>query len=570
MSDYPKEVIEQIKEIDLLTYLENYEPYELVKINERMYSTREHDSLKISNGLWCWWSRGIGGKNALKFLMVVRGMSYDDAVELLVNKTAIAPPVYSKPIQFEKAKKLILPEKAVDNSRLSRYLQWNRGIDEEIVEYCIKNDLIFEGLFTSKKSGKTFRNAIFVGYNPSGQAKYAAYRSLDSNRYMGDCTGSTKEYSFRLGHNTTDNELHLFECAIDALSYATLLNMYGHNWQSYNLVSLAGVYQPKEKIEESKVPIALAKYLKENPNIDTVMLHLDNDYVGRMATKALKIILPKHIKVIDSPPTLGKDVNDFLRIKKGLIKPFKYNWRNDKNAKKAYVLLVEPKAKPKIIQIEDSEQGIKSIVGGEVDRIKIPSDDVTILFQKDGVINGKTLNRVAEINEEKETEMSYSDLTSMFRKAEDEGKHIGGYITFTEDSFDKIYPLESRTYGVSSNNKAFRSGMGGYSIYGSSLDKTDMNVRLERYMYNEHGGADGWKIERCYIKEIVPIVNQVIADNFIVAYTPNGENHLSDITQELVDKYFKQFEKPDKFHRSIDGNIVVVNNKSNPNKDMER
>lgn len=208
--------------IDLLTYLENYEPYELVKINERMYSTREHDSLKISNGLWCWWSRGIGGKNALKFLMVVRGMSYEDAVELLVNKTAIAPPVYSKPIKFEKAKKLILPDRAIDNSRLSRYLQWNRGIDEEIVEYCIKNDLIFEGLFTSKKSGKTFRNAIFVGYDPSGQAKYAAYRSLDSNRYMGDCTGSTKEYSFRLGDNAVDNELHLFECAIDALSYALL------------------------------------------------------------------------------------------------------------------------------------------------------------------------------------------------------------------------------------------------------------------------------------------------------------------------------------------------------------
>lgn len=174
MSDYPKEVIEKIKEIDLLTYLENYEPYELVKINERMYSTREHDSLKISNGLWCWWSRGIGGKNALKFLMVVRGMSYDDAVELLVNKTAIAPPVYSKPIKFEKAKKLILPDRAIDNSRLSRYLQWNRGIDEEIVEYCIKNDLIFEGLFTSEKSGKTFRNAIFVGYDPSGKAKYSA------------------------------------------------------------------------------------------------------------------------------------------------------------------------------------------------------------------------------------------------------------------------------------------------------------------------------------------------------------------------------------------------------------
>lgn len=334
MSYYSKEVIDEVKKIDLLTYLENYEPYELVKVNERVYSTREHDSLKISNGLWCWWSRGIGGKNALKFLTVVRGMKEDDAIELLINQTRIMPPVYSKPIKFAKSTKLILPEKAIDNSHLVPYLQRDRGIGEEIVEYCIKNNLVYEGVYKSKKCGKTFKNAIFVGYDATGQAKYAAYRSIGKSKYMGDCTGSTKECSFRLGHNTKCNELHLFECAIDALSYATLLNMYGHNWRSYNLVSLAGVYQPKDKIEDSKVPIALAKYLKENSNIDTVILHLDNDYVGRKAAKALKVILPKHIKVIDSPATLGKDVNDFLLIRKGIIKPFKYDWRNDKNAKK--------------------------------------------------------------------------------------------------------------------------------------------------------------------------------------------------------------------------------------------
>lgn len=237
---------------------------------------------------------------------------------------------------------------------------------------------------------------------------------------------------------------------------------------------------------------------------------------------------------------------------------------------KAYVLLVEPKSKPRIIQIEDNEQAIKSIVGGDIDRIKIPSDDVTILFQKDAVKNGKMLNRVAEIYEEKETEMSYSDLTSMFRKAENEGRHLTGYITFSEDSFDKIYSLDSRTYEVRSINKAFISGMGGYSIYGSSLDKSDMNVRLERYMRDEHGGADGWRIERYYIKEHVPLVNQILADNFIVAYTPHSENHLSDITQELVDKYFKQFEKPDKFHRTSDGNIAVINKNSKSKDDFER
>ncbi len=127
--------------------------------------------------------------------------------------------------------------------------------------------------------------------------------------------------------------------------------------------------------------------------------------------------------------------------------------------KQVYVLLVEPKSKPRIIQIEDDEQVIKSVVGGDIDRIKIPSDNVTILFQKDAVKNGKMLNRVVEINEEKETDMSYSDVTSMFRKAENEGKSIVGYITFTEDSFDKKYPPDSRTYGVSSHNKAFISGI---------------------------------------------------------------------------------------------------------------
>lgn len=83
MSDNPKEVIDKIKEIDLLTYLENYEPYELVKINERMYSTREHDSLKISNGLWCWWSRGIGGKNALAHIYNRKSLPQIDTLNSL-------------------------------------------------------------------------------------------------------------------------------------------------------------------------------------------------------------------------------------------------------------------------------------------------------------------------------------------------------------------------------------------------------------------------------------------------------------------------------------------------------
>ena len=62
------EEIEQAKQIDLLTYLQYYEPQELVHVSGGTYCTRDHDSLKISNGKWNWFSRGVGGKTALDYL----------------------------------------------------------------------------------------------------------------------------------------------------------------------------------------------------------------------------------------------------------------------------------------------------------------------------------------------------------------------------------------------------------------------------------------------------------------------------------------------------------------------
>ena len=60
----PPEIVEKAKEMDVLTYLQNYEPNELVKVGNGTYSTKTHDSIRISNGLWNWFSRGVGGKNA--------------------------------------------------------------------------------------------------------------------------------------------------------------------------------------------------------------------------------------------------------------------------------------------------------------------------------------------------------------------------------------------------------------------------------------------------------------------------------------------------------------------------
>lgn len=79
-------VIEQARQMDLLSYLQAYEPNNLQRVAGNVYCTREHDSLKISNGKWYWWSRGFGGVSALDYLIKVKEYSFMEAVEALTGR----------------------------------------------------------------------------------------------------------------------------------------------------------------------------------------------------------------------------------------------------------------------------------------------------------------------------------------------------------------------------------------------------------------------------------------------------------------------------------------------------
>ena len=48
----PPSVVQEVKRMDSMTYLKNYEPYELVHFSGNTYTTGTHDILKISNGKW--------------------------------------------------------------------------------------------------------------------------------------------------------------------------------------------------------------------------------------------------------------------------------------------------------------------------------------------------------------------------------------------------------------------------------------------------------------------------------------------------------------------------------------
>ena len=301
------EIVQQAKRIDLLTYLKNYEPYELVHFSGNTYTTKTHDSLKISNGKWMWWSRGIGGRSALDYLIKVRDYTFMQAVETIVGQAALQPPI-SLPAEKKTEKKLLLPEPYRYQDYVISYLK-QRGIDIDIIDFCLKTGRIFES--------KYYHNAVFVGRDKQGIPRYAALRGIGTS-FIGEANGSDKNYSFSIPAAEKSERVHLFESAIDLLSYATLLRMEGQDWRKEHLLSLAGVYQPAKEIEKSKVPAALTRFLKEHPEIQKVALHLDNDRAGRMATAAIRAVLPKQYTAEDKPPHMGNDCNDNLCIRLGI------------------------------------------------------------------------------------------------------------------------------------------------------------------------------------------------------------------------------------------------------------
>ena len=262
------DVLERVRQIDLLSYLREFEPSNLVKVNgtSNVYCTAEHDSLKISNGKWYWWSRGFGGYSALDYLIKVKEYDFVEAVEILTGQTMAdwkPPPAPKK----DEPKVLLLPPKNKDCNRVTQYL-FRRGIDYQLIQECIADGTLYESA--------DYHNAVFIGKDEGGTPKYAALRSTIGSTFKQDASGSDKRYSFRLLTKKPADTVHLFEAAIDLLSYATYLKCEGKDYKSESLLSLSGVYQPKKEMKDSKIPIALTTFLSANPQIKTIDKELAN------------------------------------------------------------------------------------------------------------------------------------------------------------------------------------------------------------------------------------------------------------------------------------------------------
>ena len=265
----------------------------------------EHDSLKISNGKWMWWSRGFGGNSALDYLIKVKGMQFMDAMKILTKEGTdlhdTDAKISRKP-DCDVKRKLLLPDKSETNFEVIRYLT-SRGIDSDVIKACIDEGLLYESL--------PYHNCIFVGFDETGNAAYAFYRATTGERLMGEAAGSDKRYSFRI--DRAGSTLHVFESAIDLLSYATIMKMRTGEWRAEPMLSLGGVYAPSTNNKQTKLPIALENMTQNQTQINTIALHLDNDYAGRSATRSISEQLGNKYIVRDEPPAYGKDCNDYLQ-----------------------------------------------------------------------------------------------------------------------------------------------------------------------------------------------------------------------------------------------------------------
>lgn len=86
--------------------------------------------------------------------------------------------------------------------------------------------------------------------------------------------------------------------------------------------------------------------------------------------------------------------------------------------------------------------------------------------------------------------MTIQELYRELEKANKEGIERFGVIVYKESNWPVKYSLESRSYKVSSDNKRFKAFAIANSVFGYSLDGSDMGVRLD--MYN-------WEVEDCYM-----------------------------------------------------------------------
>ena len=192
MGKYQKN-IEAARRITVVQYLEIDHPGELVRTTDREYCTRTHDSLIITpaNGFFHWFSRHVGGNNAIDYLTKVEGMDFVSAVRLLNEMAPVTvsfQPAKAAPVKPHEPRPFTLPTPDRNAEAVVAYLM-HRGISPKVLRYCVGSGILYQ---TTRSN---CRNCVFVGKDEHGVARCAFQRGCQGT-FRGDVSGSQKQYGF--------------------------------------------------------------------------------------------------------------------------------------------------------------------------------------------------------------------------------------------------------------------------------------------------------------------------------------------------------------------------------------
>ena len=299
------EEIQSAREIDAFSYLQTYCPGELVKLGGGEYCTKTHDSLKLSHGKWFWWSQGFGGVSALDYLVKVEKVDFVEAVQML-NKRAGFISSSSVP-KSEEPRVFRIPAHNYACKTVRAYLN-KRCIYDAVIDYFIGKRMLAE----ENKTGY----CLFFGNDERGEHRQCSVRATDGRDFKKEVFGSVKDYSFQVVSRRPRDHVRVFESAIDLMSFATLMEGSTCDFKEENMMSVSGVYKPKKDLQNSKVPASLLLFLEQNPSVNKVILHFDNDSPGRLAAKGIAAALSGRCEVKYVPPPSEKDFNAYLCVKK--------------------------------------------------------------------------------------------------------------------------------------------------------------------------------------------------------------------------------------------------------------
>ena len=234
---------------------------------------KERDAYKIvgenfggmylfDNGGYYRHSTNERGSN-VDFLMKYCGIgSKLEAYKLLLAQANITPSGSRNTSAAEHKEKgdMILPDKWKGKcSNVFYYLSTKRCIDFDIIVDCLKKGILYQD---------TNRNAVFVGRDKNGVARYASRRGTydvpGKEPFKGEVYNSDKSYSFNIPGETST--VYVFEGAIDVLSHLTFYKKAGLPMNDHRIAC------------GSTSDLCLKRYLKEHPEITNIVFFLDNDH----------------------------------------------------------------------------------------------------------------------------------------------------------------------------------------------------------------------------------------------------------------------------------------------------